>query len=526
MRIHEAAIGFLFLPLLHGADYSGKYKGALESSNGGRMNVIATIRQRGDRITGSIGPSVTQQTPLEEGRVENGQMQFQIAPFGGVRMTFPEAGETLLGTIRTRDGGVPAFDRITLQRTGALTLADTIPALPKEGRFRSPRILALRAELDSNPAALEAFWESVKQTGAPLVESDPSDERFEYATFLWRGKPEDKNVLVMSMLLNMANPTDFFMVQLPSTDLWFRTVRLPRGARLSYRLSLNDPLGFVPPGEGQRNAVKDPLNRAGGFLLSPSALPQPYYERGNAPKMALQEHTLRSVNLKGERRVIVYTPAGYDPHAKPYPSVYFFDGEDADGTVFASWTLENLMAGKKIPPMVVVRIVNPDRGGRQMLAARDEFFDFLAKELVPFVRAHYNVSRNPAETGIAGYSLGGFAAAYAGLRHSELFGLILSQSGSFWYEPTGDESAEPNWLAQKFVAAGKLPLRFYLDAGLFELDFSGRGSGILVPNRHLRDVLRAKGYEVTYREFPGGHESVNWRGTLADGLVALFGAVR
>jgi enterochelin esterase family protein len=39
----------------------------------------------------------------------------------------------------------------------------------------------------------------------------------------------------------------------------------------------------------------------------------------------------------------------------------------------------------------------------------------------------------------------------------------------------------------------------------------------------MRDVLRAKGYPVHYLEFSGGHGPMNWMGTLADGLLALFG---
>jgi len=67
-----------------------------------------------------------------------------------------------------------------------------------------------------------------------------------------------------------------------------------------------------------------------------------------------------------------------------------------------------------------------------------------------------------------------------------------------------------------------LPVRFFLGAGLFE---SGRGGqpGILETNRHLRDVLRAKGYLVTHREVAGGHDYLSWRGTLSDGLLELIG---
>jgi enterochelin esterase-like enzyme len=34
-------------------------------------------------------------------------------------------------------------------------------------------------------------------------------------------------------------------------------------------------------------------------------------------------------------------------------------------------------------------------------------------------------------------------------------------------------------------------------------------------------VLRAKGYQVAYREFRGDHGEICWQGTFADGLRAL-----
>jgi enterochelin esterase family protein len=39
----------------------------------------------------------------------------------------------------------------------------------------------------------------------------------------------------------------------------------------------------------------------------------------------------------------------------------------------------------------------------------------------------------------------------------------------------------------------------------------------------MRDVLLAKSYEVHYQQFNSGHDYLNWRGTLADGLIALVG---
>jgi enterochelin esterase family protein len=39
----------------------------------------------------------------------------------------------------------------------------------------------------------------------------------------------------------------------------------------------------------------------------------------------------------------------------------------------------------------------------------------------------------------------------------------------------------------------------------------------------MRRLLEERGYEITYREFPGGHEFLWWQETLAWGLLALLG---
>lgn len=119
---------------------------------------------------------------------------------------------------------------------------------------------------------------------------------------------------------------------------------------------------------------------------------------------------------------------------------------------------------------------------------------------------------------ISGISLGGLASAYAAFRHPEAFGNVLSQSGSFWWGP---DDAEPEQNARDFAQAARLPIRLWIEVGSFERDASETTQ--LAAHRHLRDVLRARGDDVSDQEFVGNHTYVCWRGTLADGLSASFG---
>jgi enterochelin esterase family protein len=188
-------------------------------------------------------------------------------------------------------------------------------------------------------------------------------------------------------------------------------------------------------------------------------------------------------------------------------------------------TLDNLFAAGKIPPVVVVGVQNLSSQTRTRdLNCSDEFATFLVKELVPWARKTYRVHDDPGHTLVGGISLGGKMAAYCGLKHSEVFGKVLSQSGSF-LTAVREESPTPLWngeapglLAVQFLQSPRLPLEFYLEVGRYEttLPFSH-----LLETRRLRDVLQAKGYPVAYSEFVGGHNEVCWRGSFADAIIAL-----
>jgi len=113
-------------------------------------------------------------------------------------------------------------------------------------------------------------------------------------------------------------------------------------------------------------------------------------------------------------------------------------------------------------------------------------------------------------------------AAYCGLKHSGVFGKVLSQSGTFIGAPGQElptavwDGEAPGLLMRQFVRIPRLPLDFYIEVGRYEttLPFS-----MLLETRRLRDVLEAKGYGVTYSKFVGGHSEVCWRGSFANAVM-------
>lgn len=158
--------------------------------------------------------------------------------------------------------------------------------------------------------------------------------------------------------------------------------------------------------------------------------------------------TLHSKALNSERQMYVYTPPGYTDASKPLPVVYLYHGF---GDTVGSWVtqgrapqiLDNLLAEKKIEPMIVVipdtETDIPDAIAENFPGAdrRKNFYPInadaadreLTQDLIPYMKKHYRVRGNADGRAVVGLSQGGYQALVSGLSHLGTFGWVATFSG-------------------------------------------------------------------------------------------------
>jgi enterochelin esterase-like enzyme len=404
----------------------------------------------------------------------------------------------------------------------------------------SPAVAALEEAARQGRQNAEAeFWVKVQRAGAPLVEPIPGDTANVLFTFVWHGDSATHNVALVNAAVASERPAEALLTRVAGTDVWYRSYPARADARFAYELSVNDNL--VPFDSvtdwGARSATfhKDPFNRRTyeatifgrdvSYAEGPRAPREEWIEsRPGVAKGHVEQLTMASRLLGTTRYVWLYTPPGYDTLARRpegLPLLLTFDGGEFVGSVPVPTILDNLIAARRIAPMVGVFVGSAEGQRDAELAANEHYADFIATELVPWARSRLRIAASPAHNVVAGSSLGGLAAAFVALRHPELFGNVLSQSGAFMFSPSDDP--EPERLTRDLAIAPRRDVAFYLEAGIYEVGRFERGVDLLGSNRHLRDELRAKGYRVTYDEFAGGHSDLNWRSGFAKGLLALVG---
>jgi uncharacterized protein len=138
------------------------------------------------------------------------------------------------------------------------------------------------------------------------------------------------------------------------------------------------------------------------------------------------------------RKVIVWTPPGYDAATASFPVLYLTDAERQFGHTVT--TVEFLSRNGRMPPMVVVGVFNTDRtrdltpykdkeDDTQLPTAggADRFLRFFETELVPWVEGRY---RTQTFLAFAGHSFGGLFAMHALATRPDLFNAVIAVSPS------------------------------------------------------------------------------------------------
>jgi predicted alpha/beta superfamily hydrolase len=151
--------------------------------------------------------------------------------------------------------------------------------------------------------------------------------------------------------------------------------------------------------------------------------------------------------LKRTRRVWIYLPEGYEKSKDRYPVLYMHDGQNVfdDATAYSGeWGVDEFLDSTK-KKCIVVAI---DNGGLKRIneycpydmkrfgkGEGNQYVDFLAKTLKPYIDKNYRTLKEKQNTFVAGSSLGGIISMYAVLKYPEVFGGAGVFSPSFAIGP-------------------------------------------------------------------------------------------
>lgn len=369
------------------------------------------------------------------------------------------------------------------------------------------------------------FREHLQQTGAPLVERVSSGEV--EVTFI--DEPGDDTAVTLSVVIGPnigRNQLEPAFTPVVGTPFHFLTLRMRSDLRYGYVFTRSGPTGqdepvpdpFNPP--PRFSEYPEPRFSGSSVVVLPDALPLPWLEQAEAqPTHDVEPVVLASAILGNERRIWVSLPPAEFSDGRPLPFVIHFDGTPGHS---APSVRDALVRARRIRPCAVILVDQLGRERYQELLCNPDFSRMLVEELLPWLHASYQLSRNPADVALAGESYGGLCAAWTAVHHPAEFGNAIIQSPSCGYHPEAIWGSGAGELSRRTpvptlmvdYAAAEPEIRVFHDVGELE--------GSLTLSRWLDQVLTANGYHTRYMEFAGGHDYAWWRGLFADALQWCF----
>lgn len=239
--------------------------------------------------------------------------------------------------------------------------------------------------------------------------------------------------------------------------------------------------------------------------------------------------------LKGERKYAIYLPPDYETSNRSYPVLYLLHGGGDDQTGWVQFGEVLHIADKEIRAgsATAMIIVMPDantgqRGYFNDISGEWRYEDFFFEEFLPYVEKTYRIKGEKRYRAVAGLSMGGGGSFVYALRHPELFSSacpLSASTGPLTLDDTKEYLKRRNvaYKSEKDVEAyfksisvlelvnqvsddQKKAVRWYIDCG--DDDFLYEGNSLV----HI--AMRKKEIPHEYRVHDGAHNWGYWRNAL------------
>ncbi|ADY36651.1 esterase [Phocaeicola salanitronis DSM 18170] len=257
------------------------------------------------------------------------------------------------------------------------------------------------------------------------------------------------------------------------------------------------------------------------------------YKVNDVPHGTVSRIWYNSPTLKKERRLTVYTPAGYETSGKRYPVFYLLHGMGGDEEAWialgrTSQILDNLIAQGKAEPMIVVMT----NGNASQEAApgesQDGFkapsmnlpqtmegsFETAFPDVVKFIDKTYRTKTNKRNRAIAGLSMGGYHSLHISKQYPDMFNYVGLFSAAIMPDKKVQSPIYDDFDQKLKTQFAKKPALYWI--GIGKTDF------LYQANTEYRKLLDERGYKYTYYESEGGHIWRNWRIYLTEFAPLLF----
>lgn len=258
------------------------------------------------------------------------------------------------------------------------------------------------------------------------------------------------------------------------------------------------------------------------------------YAVNDVPHGTMSKVWYHSDAFNTDRRLTVYTPAGYETSGKNYPVLYLLHGMGGDENAWselgrACQILDNMIAAGTVRPMIVVmpngNVDMPAAPGESHLGLNpptfnlphtmDGQYETAFPEIINYVDTHYRTRTDKGSRAVAGLSMGGFHSLHIAMAYPDKFSNIGLFSAAIW-SPRAEQNAFYDDME------GKLQRLFSGDDAPALWIAIGKEDFLYETNTKFRELLDGKSIAYTYVESAEGHIWRNWRNYLVEFLPRLF----